>query len=88
MDGYIVDPKAGSPDDLEHTAWGCKVIETTVLSALKPLPANYLDDEAVEIDKAGTKQPSLDDGNESPPTKKKRKLSFKNTQMNGVEETV
>ena len=40
----------------------------------------YLDDEAPG--EAGNKE----DDNESPPTKKRRKLSFKNTQKNGVEE--
>jgi hypothetical protein len=76
MDGYIVDPKTATLKDLEQAAWIRKENETAVLATLKPLPANYLDDE----DKDGTKRAGSDeedDDNESPPTKKKRKRSFK-----------
>jgi hypothetical protein len=75
MDGYIVDPKMATLEDLEQTAWSQKENETVVLATLKLLPANYLDDEHL----AGTKRARSDEednDNDSPPTKK-RKRSFK-----------
>ena len=71
MEGYIVDPKKASAEDLQQAVGDRLVIEDAVLATLKPLPDNYLDDENMEADEAG------DNDEESPPTKKRRKKSFK-----------
>jgi hypothetical protein len=72
MEGYIKNPETTSSEDLEQAADDRMIIEEAVLATLKPLPTNYLDDEAMEPGEAGN-----GDNNESPPTKKSRKLSFK-----------
>ena len=73
MDEYIIDPKTTSSEDLEQTAGDRMIIEGAILATLQPLPANYLDDDKkVETGEAGN-----EDDNESPPNKRKRKLSFK-----------
>jgi hypothetical protein len=73
MEGYVKEPKTTTTEDLEQAAGDRMVIEEAIRATLKPLPANYLDDdEDLERGEAGNK-----DDNESPPNKKKRKISFK-----------
>jgi hypothetical protein len=69
MEGYIVDPKTDTHEDLEQAVWERNEIETAVQATLKPLPTNYLDDEAVETEEA-------DNDNDTSPTKKKEEAEL------------
>ena len=57
-------PKTDTLEGLEAAVWECKENERAVQATLKPLPANYLDDEA------DNESEETDNDNDTPPTKK------------------
>jgi hypothetical protein len=72
-------PKTDTLEGLEAAVWECKENKTDVQATLKPLPANYLDDEADETEET-------DNDNDTPPTEKEEAELQKIHKMKGVGE--
>jgi hypothetical protein len=74
MEGFIKDPTSTSSEDLQLAAGDRMIIEEAVLATLKPLPANYLDDDD-NTEQAG--EGNTVEDNDSPPNRKRKRMSFK-----------